>query len=120
MLKIHMTDGETLSYDLESDTQGLISLLKKSNFQSKITAISVCNNGVQHSLVRPQGYRRVSFLPEHVRSNGRVKGGIRITCFAGDSKITLMAHSQGSIRVSASRVGHQLYDPTLDSIGNER
>lgn len=70
--------------------------------------------GVQYSLSRPDGYGDVFYSIEHIEAaeDSKVRGGERITCFAGDSRATMMIHKgQPSVRVTLLRTGKQRYNP---------
>lgn len=72
--------------------------------------------GVQYSLSKPDGYGGVFYAAEHVESEegSKVRGGERITCFAGDSRITMMVHKgQPSVRVTLLKTGRQRYNPLI-------
>lgn len=73
--------------------------------------------GVQYSLSRPDGYERAAFSVEDVPNDpdARVRGGERVTCFAGDSRITMMVHrGQPSVRVTLVKTGRQRYNPMVE------
>jgi hypothetical protein len=74
--------------------------------------------GVQYSLSRPDGYDGpMSFVVEEVPNDpeARVRGGERVTCFAGDSRMVMMVHrGQPSVRVTLVRTGRQRYNPNIE------
>lgn len=142
MLKIHTRSGKTLRFDMADAGQAkeLLSALKLRDFQESITGISVVQDaatrarcthcdkaqlvcgccgadnsslrtrvGVQYSLSRPDESGPVSYAVEDVVGE---RGGERVVCFAGDSKITMMVHrGQPSVRVSLSQPGSRRYSP---------
>lgn len=118
MLKIHLSDGKTLSFDLleKANAQELMGLLKEKDFQDSIRGMTILHKGVSYSLVKPNGFSQVFFLAEEVAqdSDSRIKGGERITCFADNLRLGVMVHrAQRSVRVAATKVGKQRYNPYL-------
>ena len=70
--------------------------------------------GVQYSLSRPDGFDPVFYVVEHIEpeEGAKIRGGERITCFAGDSRIAMMVHKgQPSTRVTLLKTGRQSYNP---------
>ena len=83
-------------------------------FQETITAVTLARDGVQYSLARPPEMEPLFFHAEDVPAGGRVKGGERVTLFAGDIRVAMMAHAgQRAARVSLDRVGKQRFNPLL-------
>lgn len=73
---------------------------------------NTCKTGVLYSITRPKDFRNIFYLPEHLEPEGRNKGGERITVFADNIKIVLMAHKeQPSLRVTLSKPGYMKYNP---------
>ena len=112
MLKIHTADGQTHLVDLADANQAreLTARLSREDFQATINGVSLYKRypfpkcascgasagretGVQYSVTRPDGVRRVFVHAECVPTNGRVKGGERVTVFADDMRLALMAHA---------------------------
>jgi hypothetical protein len=76
-----------------------------------------CNVGVQFSLSRPVGFKQVKYFFEHVEPDPskKLKGGERVLCLAGNTKINMMVHAnQLASRTILSNVGRQTFDPVLD------
>ena len=74
-----------------------------------------CTTGVQFSLSRPVNMVDVFYQLEVVEAEGRVHGGEKIICFAGDSSITLMSHAkQPASRVVLAKIGKRRYNPNVD------
>lgn len=74
----------------------------------------VCGKGIQHSVSKPNGYGNVHYHAEHVEADPDIKlrGGERVTCFAGDSRLMLMVHAgQPSSRATLLKTGKRRYDP---------
>lgn len=113
MLKVHLSNGITDSFDLTDLKQidNLIYKLKKNDYQFSITALSICHDGSTYSISRPKGYRNIIFHPEYIKpkNNGKIKGGFKITCFADDSKLTIMVHRSNAIKVDLAKIGNQVY-----------
>lgn len=128
MLKIHTSDGQTIRIDLRDPEQARewLSRLEQDRFQASISGVSLVETheararcprcdaralaqiGVQYSVSRPQGLTGVSYEVERV--NGR--GGERITLFAGDVRLSLVAHeSQPSARITLIKSGHRRFAP---------
>lgn len=119
MLRVHTADGLTTSFDLGDERQAAewIERLKDSRFQVNIRGLTLSDQGVLYSMARPSGFRCVSFLGEQVESEPEhhIKGGERLTCFADDIRISLMAHrEQRAARVAVCKVGKQRYNPLFD------
>lgn len=76
------------------------------------------STGVQYSLSKPDGYTGpVYYAIEEVPNvpEAHVRGGERVTCFAGDARIQMMVHrGQPSVRVTLVRTGRQRYNPLID------
>ena len=131
MLKIHTADGQTHPVDLRDAQQARAWLerLARDDFQATIHGVSLVERhcvrskcaacgetsgreiGVQYSVTRPDGVRRVFVHAEAVEEQGRIKGGERVTLFVDDMRLTLMAHaSQPASRVTIARVGKQTFN----------
>lgn len=131
MLNIHTADGQTHPIDLQDAEQARVWLarLAREDFQASVHGVSLVERhcvrvkcqacgepsereiGVQYSVSRPDGVRRSFFHVEAVEALGRVKGGERITLFADDVRLTLMAHvSQPASRVTIAKVGKQTFN----------
>lgn len=132
MLKIHTRDGRTLRIDLSDPDQARewLGRLERDSFQAEISGVSVvehhlvrfrcdaCGNkgaeqvGVQYSVSRPQGINSVRYAVELVDVSGEGRGGERVTVYAGDIRLSLMAHqSQPSARISLSKIGKLRFVP---------
>lgn len=131
MLKIHTADGLTHPIDLNDSEQAQVWLprLAREDFQATIHGVSLVERhcvrgecrmcgepsgrdiGVQYSVSRPDGARRVFVHAEAVVAQGRIKGGERVTLIADDVRLTLMAHaSQPAARVTIEKVGKQIFN----------
>jgi hypothetical protein len=131
VLKIHTADGQTHSIDLQDSKQAKMWLAKLSRdeFQATMQGISLVERhcvrvrctacgessgrdiGVQYSVTRPDDARRVFMHAEWVEPDGKIKGGERITVFADDHRLTLMAHAgQPAARVTFAKVGKQTFN----------
>lgn len=134
MLKIHTADGQTHNIDLNDREQASVWLtrLSREDFQATIHGVSLVERhsvrtkcacgessgrdiGVQYSVSRPDGVRRVFVHVEAVEPEGKIKGGERVTLFADDMRLTLMAHaSQPASRVTIAKVGKQTFNALKD------
>jgi hypothetical protein len=131
VLKIHTADGQTHSIDLQDSKQAQVWLarLARDEFQATLQGISLVERhcvrvrctacgessgreiGVQYSVARPDDARRVFMHAEWVEPDGKIKGGERITVFADDHRLTLMAHAgQPAARVTFAKVGKQTFN----------
>lgn len=140
MLKIHTADGQTHPIDLQDAEQAQVWLarLAREDFQASIHGVSLVERhcvrakcqacgessgreiGVQYSVSRPDGVRRVFVHVEAVEAQGRVKGGERVTLFADDMRLTLMAHaSQPASRVTIAKIGKQTFNALRRGSQNE-
>ncbi len=75
---------------------------------------SYTRTGVQYSLSRPDGYGPAFYTAEHIEAapDSKVRGGERINCFIGDSRVTMMVHKgQPSVRITLLKTGKQRYNP---------
>lgn len=117
VLKVNLNDGRTLRYDLNSsaDAADWASLARNHAFQAQITGLSISLNGVSYSLPRPKDFGDEIFLfAEHIEEDrgGRIKGGERAFCNAGNTQVVLMVHaSQRAVRVDVTRPGKMRYNP---------
>lgn len=124
MLKIHLSNGRTLSFDL-SDPQKAkewLSLVRRPQFQESIRGMTVQHNGNSYSLSRPDSFRRLWLFAEHLEPEPttKFKGGKRLVCQADNVRIAVMVHeSSKAVRVSLSKTGTQCYNPVMEpSYGN--
>lgn len=118
MLRVHTKDGLTHRVDLRDarEAEQWLRELKNPSYQTEITGFTVAHRGVLYSLPRPQGFDRISFVVERIEPNPerKLKGGERVTCFAGDVRISLMVHeAQKAVRVTLARLGKQRFNPFL-------
>jgi len=73
-----------------------------------------CGTGVQFSLSRPIGMDGVFYLVENIEPDKKTKtkGGEKVTCFAGENRLTLMVHRcQSAAKISLSKTGKQRFNP---------
>lgn len=119
MLRVHLTDGRTLCFDI-GDAQQAAEWVKRArdySFQAAVTGLTVQHNGVQYSLPRPVGFREVWFFAESLPSDEsqKFKGGERLVCQADGTRVLVMAHSeQKAARVSLSKTGRMVYIPGME------
>ena len=73
---------------------------------------SKCTTGVQFSLSRPVNMKDVFYQLEVIEAEGRIHGGEKIICYAGETSITLMSHAnQPASRVVLAKTGKRRYNP---------
>jgi len=114
MVKLHLTDGQTLSFDLDDQDRSLEEWLNAPDAQARITAVTLIEKydgkGVQFSLARPEGFRgQPWFEVERIEPNGRAKGGERLVLFVGDIRLAIVAHkSQPAARISVTQIGRRI------------
>ena len=118
MLRVHLTDGRTLRFDLKSERQAAkwLNSARDHKFQSEITGITIKHGGVSYSLSRPRGCGDVFLFAEYLVKNTaqKFKGGGRVVCQADDTRISLMVHeAQRAAHVSVSKTGQQCYNPII-------
>jgi hypothetical protein len=93
-----------------------LSRLRDPAFQEQITGLTLSHRGVSYSVPRPKGFAPIAFSAELVptSADGRVKGGERIICQAGEVRTSVMVHrEQRAARVTLFRLGKQRYAPPL-------
>lgn len=130
MIKLHTKDGNTVSVDLADERQARewLPRLARDDFQATIRGVTLVSaheprecaecgargrpQPFQLSIVRPQEFTPQHVHMEHVPAEGRVKGGERVTIFAGDTRLTVMAHAaQPAARIDLARIGKQKFNP---------
>lgn len=117
MLKVNLTDGRTLRFDLTNPAEAVAwaDLARNHAFQAQITGLTVACNGVSYSLPRPKDFGEGIFLfAEAVEEDPeqRIKGGERLFCHAGDVQVAMLVHAaQRAARVDVTRLGRQRYNP---------
>jgi len=116
VLRVHTSDGLTVHFDL-SDEEQVAAWLERTRdprFQDGITGMTVSHRGVLYSVVKPQGFRSVSYLVESIQANpsSKNKGGERIYCFADEVRVGMMVHrAQRAVRVTLTKTGRRRFDP---------
>lgn len=132
MLRIHTADGKTLAVDLADERQARewLPRLARADYQRSISGVTLVEEhsarascpecgarcagllGVQYSVTRPQDFRQIAVDAELVEQSGRIRGGERLTVFADDVRMTIMAHAgQPSVRVLLSKFGRRKFNP---------
>lgn len=116
MLRVHLADGRTLRFDLGDERQAAewLERARDHAFQASVRGITVQHNGVQYSMSRPAGFRRVWLFAESMPpdSEQKFKGGERIVGQADSVRAVVMVHdAQRAARVSLSKPGTQCYNP---------
>jgi hypothetical protein len=124
VLCVHLAGGQTLKFDLQNEAQARswLDYAKSTDFQSTIRGMTLHCNGVQYSIPRPVGFRRIWLYAEYLQPDGDrgFKGGERLVVQFDDVRATAMAHSgQRAVRVGLSRTGTQCYNPLVTQLGSE-
>jgi hypothetical protein len=118
VLQVHLSDGQTLKFDLQDERQARdwLARVQSNEFQSSVRGVTLHSNGVQYSIPRPMGFRRVWIFAEALQPDvaRRFKGGERAIVQLDNVRVVAMAHNeQRALRVSLSRVGAQCYNPLM-------
>lgn len=118
MLKVHLADGKTVRFDIQSedDASRWLERARDIAFQEQITGLTIAYRGVSYSLPRPREFRSedIFMFAELIPADSKVKGGERIAVQAGQIAISLMVHTnQRACRVDVSREGRRAYNPIL-------
>jgi hypothetical protein len=96
VLQVHLSDGQTLRFDLEDERQAAEWLRKARDpcFQSKISGLTLLQNEVQYSFPRPHGFSRVWLFAEWMPADPtrKFKGGERTTGQIDSVRATMMVH----------------------------
>lgn len=115
MLKVHLSDGETLEVDLHDEDQFKEWMRRFGSpvYQERITGLTIVQKGVQYSLPKPSGFREVSLTAEPVHTG---KGGERVVCVTDNMKIHVMVHSgQRAARVAIEQRWRRVFSPEGES-----
>lgn len=116
MVRIHLEDGTTLSFDTEGpDRAKLVDLLRSLELQERIRSVTIQAYGVQCTLARPKRSLAVVFLLSVLQPAGRLKGGIKLICQADEVRTVLMVHTNGTAKVNTEKTGLMLYSPELEA-----
>lgn len=123
LIKVHLRNGETLSFDLhipkEADRWGERS--SDMNFQKEITGIGIIFNSHWYTLPFPKKFRNVFFEAELVENTKKNKDdnkfvGERIKCFADNVLICLMVYygkRPKMSRVDLIHCGKRRFNPDM-------
>lgn len=119
MLRVHLSDGKTLSFDLSDSDKARewLDLVRKTDFQESIRGMTIQHNGGSYSLSRPESFRHLWLFAEQLEPelSSKFKGGNRLVCQADDVRIAVMVHeSQRAIRVGLTKTGAQCYNPIME------
>ena len=113
MLKVNLTDGRTLRYDLTKadDVAAWTVISNDFVFQSKITGISLLHKGVVYALPRPKNQPTALATADLYCLDDSVKGYERCIWQVGPIKIILIVHaSQKAARVDVIGLGETIND----------
>lgn len=123
MIKVNLSDGNTLEFNLnkEDDIRQWLEWSSAQDFQSRITGIGVLHNKKFYTLPFPSNFRIVQFDAELVYSSKKgVKRqvGERVICHADKIRLELLVYTYNDppppvlSRVDMRNVGRQLF-PTF-------
>lgn len=115
MLKIHLSDGITLSFDLSDPCKAKewLDLVGKPEFQESIRGMTIQHNGGSYSLSRPDSFHDLWLFAEYLEPDlsTKFKGGKRLVCRADDVQLVLMVHEDSrAIRASLTKQDVQCYN----------
>ena len=119
MIKVHLRDGKTLSFDLTVDDERKRweEMSSHREFTEMVTGMGVLHDKHWHTLPSPKMFHRYEYGAELVRT---VKNGVetnvgeRVTLQADDVRVTLMVyfgHRPKMARVDMKRIGKQRFSP---------
>lgn len=131
MLKIHTKDGQTATLDLADGEQARAWLKRAAlpAYQERLTGLTLieshvaraacdcgrkclCDLGVQISVPRPRGFRRVELAAEHVAPAQGIRGGERTLVYCDNVVLSVMAHAeQPAIRIMVTKLGTRVHNP---------
>jgi hypothetical protein len=119
MLRVHLIDGTTLSFDLINDVRAWRELVRDHAFQRRISGLTLQNKGALYSLSRPIGFTEVFLDGEFLapEPDRKFKGGERLLCQAGETRAVVLVHAEHqAVRVSLARTGRLAYNPRMESV----
>jgi hypothetical protein len=109
VLKVNLSDGRTLHYNLNDQADALAWSARSQDhaFQQKITALTILCDGVVYSLPRPVwGDATLTADLVHADAVRRIKGGQMLACRTRSVEVAIMVHSsQRAARVDISQHG---------------
>lgn len=119
MLKVHLQDGSTLTFDLTNPRQAQewTKAFSSHSFQRSISGMTVLKDGEQYSLSRPAGFTKLFLSAEMLSEEAerRFKGGERIVCQADGVRLSAMIHhGQRAVRLTLVKTGELAYNPLMD------
>jgi hypothetical protein len=118
VLKVHLADGRTLSFELGDEAQrgAWERSAQSSTFQSTIRGVALLHNRTLHTLPLPKQFKSLRFSAELITSKG--EGGERVTgervvCQADAVRVSITAYytqTPKMVRVDVARTGRMRFD----------
>ena len=117
MLKVHLSDGRTLSFELgdEGQRQEWDRLSASSAFQESIRGVALLHNRTLHTLPLPKQFRSLRFSAGLLVSKGGEVGkvtGERVVCQADAVRVSITAYytqTPKMVRVDVMKTGWQRF-----------
>jgi hypothetical protein len=121
LIKVHLKNGRTLSYDLQDSEQASkwVSDSREINFQSQITGIGIVFNSQWFALPLPKKFRQFHFeasLIESKKNTGPRFKGEKVQCFADDVLASIVVYWGQKPKMSkfdVVRIGRRRFNPGL-------
>ena len=118
MLKIHLADGKTLSFELgdEAQRKAWEELSASNAFQATIRGVALLHNRTLHTMPLPKQFKTLRFsagLFTSKASGGEKIAGERVTCQADAVRVSITAYytqTPKMVRVDVVRSGWQRFD----------
>lgn len=102
MLRVHLADGRTVSFELrdEREVARWLRLIEDPAFASRVTAATIEVNGAAHTLVAPRGFQGAPSFKVEADERGE-----KLAISVDDVTATVTAHSgqHRACRVSLER-----------------
>jgi len=120
MLKVQMSDGKTLTFDLRDDEQfeAWKQLENNPNRQAKIRAVGVIHDHIWHVLPAPKKFKQIRYQARVSQRNGK-PASLRVSCQADDVSIKMVSYypngnSPRMVRTDIKRTGRQVFQANGD------
>jgi len=118
MLKVHLADGKTLSFELgdEKQKEEWTRLAASSAFQCTIRGVALLHNRTLHTMPLPKQFKNLRFSAELLKyrdGSGEKVSGERVVCQADMVRVSITAYytqTPKMVRIDVVRSGRQRYD----------
>jgi len=121
VLKVQMSDGQTLTFDLQEQDQleAWKRLEGDPDRQRSIRAIGVIHGKMWHVLPAPKKFKRIKYQAWLNRRNGH-PASLRVRCQADEVDIRMVLYypngpSPRMVRTDIKRIGRQVFQSELES-----